>query len=551
MAHGLKFLQGIEMDSKTLLAFALMILIYMFFFAPKPNAVRQPIATNSIEQTATPDTRSDAKRSNLSAEEGQSKLRAQTYTLKNEKVSLTLNGLGEIQSAEFLKFKSSTSKANEVFAFNGQPIQFSSLQVSGTSPKFEILSSDDRHINLISKSDALEVHRSVELSQSNYQLTITDEIKNRGSKSVVGTLSASLFQITPRNKAGGCGAMFGPQAEIQELVYMIDGKATRTPLYKINESSPVEKQEVISWGGVSHKYFFLGLVPENSSVKSIKANATAINGSNDLKTNIELSLNEKQITPGETASFRYSFFVGPKELNELSVVQPELHKAIDYGDWIGPIARFLLSILHFFYSLIPNYGIAIILLTILVKLALFPLAKKSAISMKRLQQVQPKMKEIRERYKDDKQRINLETMKLYKEEKVNPVGGCLPLLIQMPVFFALYRVFYASIELRQAPFFGWIRDLAVHDPYFVTPVLMTALMWYQQKMTPQPPADEDNEAVKMQRSMMKWMPIFFGAIMIFLPAGLTLYFLVSSLITILQTAYLNKKLHTHVAPVGI
>jgi YidC/Oxa1 family membrane protein insertase len=331
----------------------------------------------------------------------------------------------------------------------------------------------------------------------------------------------------------------------------VDGKASRTPLAKITTSSPFEKQELITWAGFSHKYFFFGLIPENASLKTVRVSATPTDKALELKTTGDLILNEKQIPPGETTSYTYSYYIGPKQLNELATVQADLQKAIDYGDWIGPIARFLLSILHFFYSLIPNYGVAIILLTILVKMALYPLAKKSAISMRRLQQVQPKMKEIREKYKNDKQRINVETMKLYKEEKVNPVGGCFPLLIQMPVFFALYRVFYASIELRQAPFFGWIKDLAVHDPYFVTPVLMTALMWYQQKMTPQPPVDDDNEAAKMQRSMMKWMPIVFGGVMIFLPAGLTLYFLVSALITIIQTSYLNKILHTKVAPVGI
>ena len=138
--------------------------------------------------------------------------------------------------------------------------------------------------------------------------------------------------------------------------------------------------------------------------------------------------------------------------------------------------------------------------------------------------------------------MNTETMALYKAEKVNPVGGCLPLLLQMPVFFALYRVFFASIEFRHAPFFGWIQDLATHDPFFVTPILMTALMWLQQKVTPQPPVGEETEAVRMQRSMMKWMPVVLGAIMVFLPAGLNLYFLVNALVSVLQQFYFNKKL---------
>lgn len=542
------------MDSKTLIAFALMIVIYMYFFQPKPGSVQHHIASNSVELSSNSivkETPVVTRGFSADASAAEAALRAKNFKLANDKVVLAVNGLGEIQSAEFLKYKTAHDKANEVFFFEGQPLQVSDLRIAGLAPKFELVSSDERHINLKATSEFFVVTRKIEISDSNYQLLVTDEIKNVSQRSLVGAFSTKIGHITSKHKTSGCGAVFSPQADIQELVYAVDSKVSRTPLAKITESAPVEKQEIMSWAGFAHKYFFFGFVPDNASLKSVKVSAATLERRDELKTLAELSLSEKQIGPGESATYKYSFYAGPKDIRELNSVQPELHKVIDYGDWFGPIARFLLGILHLFYSVIPNYGVAIILLTLLVKMALFPLAKKSAVSMKRLQQIQPKMKEIREKYKNDKQRVNLETMNLYKQEKVNPVGGCLPLLIQMPVFFALYRVFYASIELRHSPFFGWIKDLSVHDPYFVTPVLMTALMWYQQKMTPVPAIDDDNEAAKMQRAMMKWMPIFFGAVMIFLPAGLTLYFLVSSAITIAQTAYLNKKLNTHVAPVGI
>jgi YidC/Oxa1 family membrane protein insertase len=192
---------------------------------------------------------------------------------------------------------------------------------------------------------------------------------------------------------------------------------------------------------------------------------------------------------------------------------------------------------------IPNYGIAIILLTILVKLLLFPLAYKAAVATKKIQLIQPKIKEIRDKYKNNPQRIQAETMALYRQEKFNPLGCALPILLQMPVFFALYRVFLNSFEMRQAPFFGWIQDLAAHDPFFVTPVLMAAMMYFQMKITPQPSMQGDeSEAVKMQKAMMKWMPIIFGAIMLFLPSGLTLYILINAAISIVQQFFLNKHL---------
>lgn len=538
------------MDSKTILAFGLMLLIYMFFLQPKPNAVRQPVATNSVE-VQRPEIPVVTRGFSADASAVESALRAKDFFLKSQKVNVKINGLGEIQSAEFLKFKTAGGEANETFGFVEQPLQLSNLRVAGLAPKFEIESSDDRHLVLKARSEFFESRRAVEISDSNYQVIITDEIKNISPRSLTATYTTKMAHITARPKSSGCASSFGPQSDVQEFVYFVDGKASRTPLMKITDSAPLEKQEQMSWAGISHKYFFFGLIPMSASLKSVRVAASQLNSNDsksDLKTMADLALTEKQIAPGESTAYQYSFYIGPKDLAELSNVQPDLTKAIDYGDWIGPIARFLLNILHLFYSLIPNYGVAIILLTVLVKMALYPLAKKSAISMKRLQMVQPRMKEIREKFKNDKNRINVETMKLYKEEKVNPVGGCLPLLIQMPVFFALYRVFYASIELRQAPFVGWIKDLSVNDPFFVTPILMTALMWYQQKLTPAPAVDDDNEAMKMQRSMMKWMPIMFGAMMIFLPAGLTLYFLVSSLITIFQTQYLNKKLHGHVGP---
>jgi YidC/Oxa1 family membrane protein insertase len=193
-----------------------------------------------------------------------------------------------------------------------------------------------------------------------------------------------------------------------------------------------------------------------------------------------------------------------------------------------------LRALQFFYSLIPNYGIAIILLTLAVRTLTFPLQFKSFKSMKKMQVVQPELQKLKEKYKDDPQRMQRETMELFKREGANPLGGCFPLLLQMPIFFAFYKVLYAAVELVGAPFFGWITDLSVKDPYYVLPVLMALSMFAQQKLTPSASADQT------QQKVMMFMPLIFGVIMKDLPAGLNLYIFVSTIFGVLQQLTVYK-----------
>ncbi|MBN8553851.1 MAG: membrane protein insertase YidC [Deltaproteobacteria bacterium] len=525
------------MDTRTIIAFALMIFIYIYFFQPKPV---QHIATNSIQiSKEIPSSKSAGSAPAQAAQKSpeMNALAAKTVELKNEKVVLELSGLGSVKSAEFLDFKvSAKDHSPTIQSFGERGFNSEILKTSLGIPQWRLVSSSESELQYQATIGKLNVTRRIQLEPNSYILHFTDEITNSGAESVRSDLGITLHHTSNlKNAPSGFWKLFLPQTDLNEFVFLQDGSITRKPIEHLG--SAFEKHELFSWAGFGHKYFFYGLIPGNISFTDIKLETNA-----DLFSTGSLALSDKQIAPGETANYSYKYYLGPKEMPELKKASPDLQKVIDYGDWIGPIARFLLSILHLFYSIIPNYGVAIILLTILVKAVLYPLAYKSAVSMRKLQLVQPKMKEIREKYKNDKARMNSEMMSLYKTEKVNPIGGCLPLLLQMPVFFALYRVFFSSIELRQAPFFGWIQDLSVHDPLFVTPILMTALMWYQTKITPTPPAAEDNETVRVQKAMMKWMPIVFGLIMIFLPAGLTLYFLVNALLSVVQQVYLNKKL---------
>ncbi|MCK4534479.1 MAG: membrane protein insertase YidC, partial [Syntrophobacterales bacterium] len=241
------------------------------------------------------------------------------------------------------------------------------------------------------------------------------------------------------------------------------------------------------------------------------------------------------IPPGQSGSFRYVLYLGPKEYNRLQAQDVGLENAIDLGSWIKWLAIPLLKALQWIHNYVPNYGAAIIILTILVKLIFWPLGNMSYRSMRGMQKLQPQMKKLQEKYKGDKARLQQETMALYKANKVNPMSGCFPMIIQLPVFFGLYRTLLSSIELRHAPFIFWIQDLSAKDPYYITPIIMGATMFLQQRMSPQPSGNE------MQAKMMMWMPVIFTFLFLNFPAGLVVYWLFNNMLSIGQQYYINKQ----------
>lgn len=231
--------------------------------------------------------------------------------------------------------------------------------------------------------------------------------------------------------------------------------------------------------------------------------------------------------PNETNNFSGDFVFTKKNYDHLIALGDKLHLAVDFG-FFSVIAVPTLRVLQFIYKFIPNYGVAIILCTLLIRLITFPLQYKSFKSMKKMQELQPQMNALKEKYKDDPKRMQMETMELFKKAGANPLSGCLPLLLQMPFFFAIYRVLYSAVELVGAPFMGWVTDLSVKDPYYVLPVLMAAAMFIQQKLTPQTATDPT------QQKIMLFMPVIFALFMLNLPAGLVLYIFVSTVIGIAQ-----------------
>ncbi len=246
------------------------------------------------------------------------------------------------------------------------------------------------------------------------------------------------------------------------------------------------------------------------------------------------------VDPGQQGVTGARFYAGPKDQYRLEEISPYLDLSVDYG-WLWWIAQPLFWLLTKIHALVGNWGVAIILLTVLIKAAFFKLSATSYRSMANMRRVQPKMADIREQYADDKQKQSHAMMELYKKEKINPMGGCLPILVQMPVFIALYWTLMESVELRHAPFILWIKDLSVMDPLFVLPLLMGASMWFMQKLNPPPPDP-------MQAKIMQWLPIVFTFFFLWFPAGLVLYWVVNNLLSMAQQYVITRQIEAAGSP---
>lgn len=239
-----------------------------------------------------------------------------------------------------------------------------------------------------------------------------------------------------------------------------------------------------------------------------------------------------------TDKLELNAYIGPKNQKTLEEINPELTDAIEFG-WFSFLAKPFFTVLLWINSYVSNWGWAIILFTLLVKLVLFPLSYKGMMSMQKLKDLAPKMKEIKEKHKGDPAKMNAQMMEMYKKHGANPMGGCLPLLLQIPVFFALYRVLLNAVELEGAPWILWIENLAQMDPYFVLPVLMGASMWFQQRITP------SNFTDPLQEKIFKWFPVIMTVFFIYFPSGLVLYWLVNNLFTIAQQYFINHMYAKH------
>ena len=285
------------------------------------------------------------------------------------------------------------------------------------------------------------------------------------------------------------------------------------------------------WIAMIEHYFVSAWVPSQEIQNNIYSRSVN-NGSSAI---IGVKSPAVVVQPGTTETISATLFAGPKNQEELDSIHHTLDLTVDYG-FLFFISQILFSGLSAIYGVVGNWGIAIIMITIVVKMLMYPLTKKQYESMAKMRALAPKMEQLKARYGDDRQKMGQATMELYRKEKVNPMGGCLPLLLQMPILLALYWVFLESVELRHAPFGLWITDLSAKDPYFILPILFGASMWLMQKLSPTPSADP------MQQKMMLWMPVIFSVFFLWFPAGLVLYWLVSNIISLIQMLVIYKNI---------
>lgn len=372
-------------------------------------------------------------------------------------------------------------------------------------------------VSFVASINNLTVVKNYTFHPSSYSFDLSVQLINNSDKPVNGRLNLSLISPWDKDNKSRMYTFVGPVT--------FDGKDLSEDKPAGLEKSPKIYKSNIVWSGYMSKYFLNVINPKEASEQLF------INSGEGFVEN-KFSSADISLVKDQKTSFTYTAYFGPKQDEFLSASGHQFEKAINYG-FFHPLSKPLMVVLKFFYGFIGNYGFAVILLTVCIKLLFWPLTQKSYKSMKGMQKLQPEMKKMREKYGKDKQKLNQEMMSFYKENKVNPLGGCLPMVIQIPVFFALYRVLLGSIELRHAPFMLWITDLSAKDPYYVTPLIMGVTMFLQQKMTP-------TNMDPTQAKIMLMMPVVFTFMFLNFPAGLVLYWLTNNLLTILQQ-YLIKR----------
>jgi len=412
----------------------------------------------------------------------------------------------------------------------------------------EIPSAPGVDLTLRLRARGVEVTRAFTLAADRYAVIAAVQVKNLGAEQVPVRLLGVTRAL--QDHAESEGSLLSPPLNMLEALCAHGGDLERDALGAL--AGKVEDKEPMSfldarWVGVNNRYFMSALSVERpfTCEESIEPRAAllgaALPGTSPVSAIAVLTQGDGFLKPGATLEERVTLYGGPKMLEALNAHSPSLGAAIDFGVFT-PICLPMLFMMRTFFDVIPNWGVAIILLTILVKLLTLPLTVKQFKSMAAMKKIQPEMQRLKEQYQQtDPVRFQQETMALYKQHGVNPLAGCLPMLAMMPIYFALYRTIYTAVELYQAEFFGWLHDLSMPDPYFVSPVLLGGLMLAQARLNPTPGMDET------QRKMMTtFMPLMFSAMMLFLPSGLVVYIFVNTILGIIQQVYTQKKMEAAV-----
>jgi YidC/Oxa1 family membrane protein insertase len=396
---------------------------------------------------------------------------------------------------------------------------------TSTATSYQMVEGQDAlQVRLSWVNNGVTVDKIYTFHRNRYDIDVTYEIKNGTPVAITPTVYYQIVHDSESNQGSALMPTFTGGS------YYTEATKFKKLAFKDMAKEPLNITSKDGWVGLLQHYFVSAWIPKDGLehkfyTDKLSDNIYRIGTKSTLGT----------IAPGASLTVPARLFSGPQTKHDLHATAPGLEYTVDYG-WLTVIASPLFWLLSKIHSLVQNWGVAIILLTLLIKAAFFKLSASGYRSMAQMRELAPRLQSMKEKFGDDRQKMQMAMMDLYKKEKINPMGGCFPILIQVPVFIALYWVLLGSVELRHAPFFGWIKDLSAIDPYYILPILMGATMLIQTRLNPKP-------TDPMQAKIMTWMPVVFSVFFFFFPAGLVLYWLVNNVLSIAQQWYVNKMIH--------
>ncbi|HAS5579073.1 TPA: membrane protein insertase YidC [Vibrio cholerae] len=533
------------MDSqRNILLIALALVSFLLFQQwqvaknPAPQATQQAQSTGAAPAPSFSDELDPTPAQNVAA-------KAKTITVSTDVLTLSIDTLGgDVVSAKLNQYSEElNSPESFVLLQNTQGHQFIAQSglvgpqgidvTSNNRPAYQVSADsftlaerqDELRIPMTYQANGIDYTKTFILKRGSYAVDVVfDVANNSGSEATLG-----MYAHLRQNLLDSGGNLAMPTyrggaystSDVRYKKYSFDDMKDR------NLSAP--NDVTVNWVAMIQHYFASAWIPRNEPQAQLYSRV--INNLGDMG----IRTPNKTIANGDKAEFEATLWVGPKLQDQMAATAPNLDLVVDYG-WLWFIAKPLHWLLSVIQNFVGNWGVAIICLTFIVRGAMYPLTKAQYTSMAKMRMLQPKLQAMRERIGDDRQRMSQEMMELYKKEKVNPLGGCLPILLQMPIFIALYWALMESVELRHSPFFGWIHDLSAQDPYYILPLLMGASMFVIQKMSPTTITDP------MQQKIMTFMPVMFTFFFLWFPSGLVLYWLVSNIVTLIQQTLIYKAL---------
>lgn len=386
--------------------------------------------------------------------------------------------------------------------------------------------------------DGVSIRRTYTFTRGQYAVQVRDEVLNRGTQPWQGAVYRQLTRSTP--PPAKTGMMSGSTFAFEGAAwYSPQDKYEKRPFKDFADEAALAKPVTGGWVALLQHHFFTAWIPSADAATTFET--ATLQGPGGVNYVIREVGPAVSVAPGQQAALQARLWIGPKLVEQIQAQKvPGLERAVDFSSYsvFATLAGWLFSVLAWLHGLIGNWGWAIVGLVVLIKLVLLPLSAAQYRSMAKMRLLQPKLAQLKERHGEDRQQFQMAMMELYRKEKVNPLGGCLPVLVQMPIFLALYWMLSESVELRHAPWIGWIHDLTARDPYFVLPAINLVVMWLTQRLTPMAGVDP------MQQRMMQFMPLVFGVMFAFFPAGLVLYWVTNGLLTLLQQWWFIRKYGT-------